>query len=1090
TCTCIFLVIPELSLSSFQHYVPLVYSPLIVRLIMRVGLGKVLFGWTAHYGAAMNFSFSSSFFSLSACPHWTVACNVIHSFTHSPSPSINKIFSSAKQQTSAFRRAKKIPTPSSATITAEEADRLLQDGLAIQGQLRTLSRSIAYVEHPLDKQRVLVFGTNRLHAMHGDMVVVRVFPIGHWKVAGTESVDLFESQDRASDTMLTEEEDSPIATPELAAPQDENLEAEFTDLPSLVPVDNLPISKTFDRTPSKYHHLFSCKSLFELAADPLRSSWPTELPENLNLFDPLSTFTPLPSSRLLRTGQVVAILRKNPRSRRLLGQIAFFRPSTGRITRSTVPINHDEPSVEGAICLFVPNSTNQSLIKLDPASVPKAILENRALGLNTNHVCVITGWSNRMNIPCGVILEQLGDMNQLEPATKQILLEYGLEDKEFLPEHLNGLPKSPDDFVIPSYEYLRRRDFRSCCIISIDPASAKDVDDALHIKSLGSDLYEVGVHIADVSHFVKPGSSLDREAAERTTSIYLVQKVIPMLPAILSEHLCSLQPAVDRLAFSVVMKVRTSGDILDTWIGRTIIRSRAKLSYDHALALLETASLHADDEKMKALAKLIPTPEAPFNLMHVRDALIQLNSIARNLRKERVQNGALTLQKAKIEFDLPSTVFDADTTDTGNSLLSGTNAQGVSTQSDRTVWPRGYSIQAPGPSHQLIEEWMLAANQAVARRLFEAFQRRSSPKTVERGDQTAAVSILNSGRLLDDGWSSVLLRRHSAPSKRNIAELTKLLETGGIQLQDGSSKALSSALRDHNQHLKDSGRPDEERAAIMDALSHLVYVRMKMATYFSLDDVIKLEPDLFKIAKTEPERVFEYTWHYGLNVPLYTHFTSPIRRYADLLVHRQLASILRLDRQSSELKSGFERSLKARRTATNKPSLSQLTLQADWCNHRRMMSRRAQEASQRLFLTACLRDCGPMQMDATVIALSPTSVKLLLSAFGIVVACPLKQFLRHTLKWEVIVNDTERVSPTDESEVRKPEKSISHIFVQWTAHVKLDNVKPETLSQEIRVLSVLPCRVCCQSDRLNLHAEFIPPEATELTGVNYGHVSV
>ncbi|KAF6779992.1 hypothetical protein AHF37_00552 [Paragonimus kellicotti] len=145
-------------------------------------------------------------------------------------------------------------------------------------------------------------------------------------------------------------------------------------------------------------------------------------------------------------------------------------------------------------------------------------------------------------------------------------------------------------------------------------------------------------------------------------------QVIPMLPAILSEHLCSLQPAMDRLAFSVVMKVRASGDILDTWIGRTIIRSRAKLSYDHALALLETASLQADDEKMKALAKLIPTPEAPFTLMHVRDSLLQLNSIARNLRKERVQNGALTLQKAKIEFDLPSTVFDTDIADIGNSI--------------------------------------------------------------------------------------------------------------------------------------------------------------------------------------------------------------------------------------------------------------------------------------------------------------------------------------------------------------------------------------------------------------------------------------
>ncbi|CAH8558330.1 unnamed protein product [Dicrocoelium dendriticum] len=521
-----------------------------------------------------------------------------------------------------------------------------------------------------------------------------------------------------------------------------------------------------------------------------------------------------------------------------------------------------------------------------------------------------------------------------------------------------------------------------------------------------------------------------------TNDIQLLQ-VIPMLPDILSQHLCSLQPCADRLAFSVLLTVRSSGEIKKTWFGRSIIRSCAKLSYDQALALLEHSHLPIHDPKMKELAKLLPIPESPFRLTHVRDSLIKLNEIARNLRKQRIANGALTLQKCKIEFDLPSATFDPDPTEfvDTDAILHNRG----------TVWPRGYSVQAPSISHQLIEEWMLAANQAVARRLFAAYK-----------DHLTTTK---------PHWPGALLRRHNPPSKEHIKEIANLLSSDGITLQDGSSRSISATLYRHNERLIESGCSDKERKAVMDALSHLIYLRMKMATYFSLDDLLHTKSLSAKSVLSDPEAIFQHTWHYGLSVPLYTHFTSPIRRYADLLVHRQLDAILS---QSSN------RAASVRSHSTHLPLL-RLAWKAAWCNNQRMMSRRAQEASQQLFLTACIRDCGPLRMDATVLDLTNSNIKVFLSDFGVIISCALKKFMIHTQKWDVITIDRQDDSDASTSSSAGKQPGIAVIVECDSETTQQPSSSDRTVSRkEFRCLSVIPCRVYSRNDRLVMHAEYFP----------------
>lgn len=179
------------------------------------------------------------------------------------------------------------------------------------------------------------------------------------------------------------------------------------------------------------------------------------------------------------------------------------------------------------------------------------------------------------------LVKCIGHEGEMEVETEAILIENGIDYSEFDEKVNECLPATP--WSIPPEEFTYRRDLRKTCVFTIDPATARDLDDALHIIELdGGDRYEIGVHIADVSYFVQEDTLVDKYASERTTSVYLVQKVIPMLPRLLCEHLCSLNPATDRLTFSVIWTVNSNGDVLDEWFGRTVINSVVKLSYEHA----------------------------------------------------------------------------------------------------------------------------------------------------------------------------------------------------------------------------------------------------------------------------------------------------------------------------------------------------------------------------------------------------------------------------------------------------------------------------------------------------------------------------
>uniref|UniRef100_A0A8C4S021 RNB domain-containing protein n=1 Tax=Erpetoichthys calabaricus TaxID=27687 RepID=A0A8C4S021_ERPCA len=255
----------------------------------------------------------------------------------------------------------------------------------------------------------------------------------------------------------------------------------------------------------------------------------------------------------------------------------------------------------------------------------------------TLFICRIVDWHENSNFAEGQLLKSLGQAGEIEPETEGILREYDVDFSEFSEEVLSCLPHALP-WVIPAVEYQKRRDLRAECIFTIDPVTARDLDDALSCKQLADGNFEVGVHIADVSYFVEENSALDFIASRRATSVYLVQKVIPMLPRLLCEELCSLNPMTDRLTVSVIWKLSPHGKILDEWFGRTIIRSCMKLSYSHAQSLID------NPDKMFPAEEMPPcSPE--HSIDEIKCAVVNLHAIAKQLRAQRFEGGALRLDQ-------------------------------------------------------------------------------------------------------------------------------------------------------------------------------------------------------------------------------------------------------------------------------------------------------------------------------------------------------------------------------------------------------------------------------------------------------------
>ena len=388
-------------------------------------------------------------------------------------------------------------------------------------------------------------------------------------------------------------------------------------------------------------------------------------------------------------------------------------------------------------------------------------------------------WPKNAKSPQAAVIEIIGNPGELNVEMNSILSEFGFPTK-----FLSPIIKDLEKIEIPNYdkEAKKRRDFRNITTFTIDPVDAKDFDDALSFKKIDEKIIEVGVHIADVGHFVKEKSIIDNEAFQRGNSVYLVDRVIPMLPEKLSNVLCSLRPKEDKLTFSVVFKMSLNGEILNTWFGKTVIHSNHRFNYEDVQEIIEGQKHSLSNE------------------------LITLNNIAKTIRSKRLNNGALNIESSEVRFQL--------------------NEKG---------FPIGTFIKISKEAHQLIEEFMLLANKYVAMKMGKPHK----------------------NKLI----TPFIFRVHDDPNEEKLNDLKIYLQSMGYELIRKKNKPISFSL---NEVMKKAKEKKE-----LHLISPMVIRSMSKAVYSS-DNI----------------------GHYGLSFQYYTHFTSPIRRYADLIVHRKLFETL------------------------------------------------------------------------------------------------------------------------------------------------------------------------------------------------------
>lgn len=406
-------------------------------------------------------------------------------------------------------------------------------------------------------------------------------------------------------------------------------------------------------------------------------------------------------------------------------------------------------------------------------------------------------WKDSSKSPNGRIIKRLGMAGENDAEMFSIIHEYGFASD--FPKKVEADAEAID-FTISNDEIKRRKDFRDVLTVTIDPETAKDFDDALSYRKLDNGNIEVGVHIADVSHYVKEGSDLDKEAYKRATSIYLVDRVIPMLPERLSNGVCSLNPHQDKLAFSAVFELDNNGAIIKEWFGRTVIHSDHRFAYEQAQALIE---LQDNDEDLVETGRVMMedaglsgvTPERAGELSY---AVTEMDKYAKKLRAIRSKD-SITFNREEVRFKL--------------------DEEGI---------PVGIYTVVSKDANKLIEEFMLLANKRV-------------------------------GKFIADKNKTFIYRIHDVPNEEKLTELANFIKEFGysINLSGDIKTELNNLLK------QVEGTPEDNM------ISNLVVRCMSKAKY-TVNNI----------------------GHYGLGFEHYSHFTSPIRRYPDVMAHRLLAKYL------------------------------------------------------------------------------------------------------------------------------------------------------------------------------------------------------
>ncbi|MDA9026246.1 ribonuclease R [Flavobacteriaceae bacterium] len=410
-------------------------------------------------------------------------------------------------------------------------------------------------------------------------------------------------------------------------------------------------------------------------------------------------------------------------------------------------------------------------------------------------------WPKKADCPNGTIIKILGKPGEHNTEIHSILAEYGLP---------NEFPTEVENFAnnintsITEDEILKRRDMRSTLTFTIDPKDAKDFDDALSFKELPNGNYEIGIHIADVSHYLQEGTILDDEAYKRATSVYLVDRVVPMLPEVLSNNACSLRPNEEKYTFSAVFEINNKAVVENKWFGRTVTYSDARFAYEEAQYIIETESCNIPKD-------ISITDKAYKTTTLIKDSIIKLNELAKIMRQNRMKDGAISFDKVEVKFNL-----------------------------DETSNPVGVFFKTSKDANKLIEEFMLLANKKVA----EFIGKQSPPKTF-------------------------IYRTHDEPNDVKLQGLQRIVSQFGHQLNFKNRATTTNSL---NTLLKNVKGTKEQN--LVDTLT----IRCMSKAEYSTKNI----------------------GHYGLAFDYYSHFTSPIRRYPDVMVHRLLQYYLDGNKTTNE----------------------------------------------------------------------------------------------------------------------------------------------------------------------------------------------
>ena len=450
-------------------------------------------------------------------------------------------------------------------------------------------------------------------------------------------------------------------------------------------------------------------------------------------------------------------------NKKRVGQKGIIRGVVNRKKNSFVGVIQQSNSFS----FFIPDDYR---IYFDVFIPPKEMLKN--IENKKVHV-TITNWGAENKNPVGKIISVLGSVNDHETEINSILIEGGFESSfsKIVDEKASSIDKK-----IAQKEALNRLDLRKTPTFTIDPEDAKDFDDAISVKQLQNKNWEVGVHIADVSHYIKEGDSIDKEALSRGTSVYLVDRVIPMLPEVLSNDLCSLKPNEDKLCFSVVFEFNNSAEVVNYKISKTIIHSNKRFTYEQAQKNINSKSGLFYKE-----------------LIHIKD----LSLLLRTRRKE---NGSINFEKTEVKFVL-----------------------------DKDKNPINVSFKESLDTNKLIEEYMLLANKTIAKHI--------------------------------NNKSNFIYRIHDVPDKERVIDLKNIVKKFNYSIDISNPKGLSKSLNKLLSEIK--GKPEEDLIATLT-------IRSMSKAIYSTSNI----------------------GHYGLSFNFYSHFTSPIRRYPDLVIHRLISDFL------------------------------------------------------------------------------------------------------------------------------------------------------------------------------------------------------